>query len=426
MDTKWMIEHQSRLDQNLHSYLLDRLLKLKYIPFVLMQSLLKRMKVSVLIQWDESRSNQFTTIHNPLTQQGFPVKKYIRSIHTFSLPLSIASLQQLLSIRDIKKIYLDRKVKVCLDVATPTTQSPQIWSKGNEGNGVTIAIVDTGIAPHPDINSRLIAFHDIINQKSNPYDDNGHGTHCAGCAAGDGNQSNGKYKGPAPKASLVGVKVLGKSGEGNLSNVIAGIDWCIEHQKQYNIRVISLSLGSETKDSYKDDPVCQVVQKAWDKGIVVVAAAGNSGPHEKTIASPGITPDIITVGATDSKRTLSREDDHVASFSSRGPTPDGMIKPDIVAPGTDIISLRSKGSYLDLFMFRNRVGSDYFKLSGTSMATPIVAGITALLLSEYPNLSPNEIKNLLLNNTFPLQNESETAQGKGLVDAIKAYSNSGQ
>ncbi|SFI99943.1 S8 family peptidase [Thermoflavimicrobium dichotomicum] len=420
VDVNWINENQALLDQRLRFHLTERLTGLKYLPQTWIQKRLKILNVPVLVQWDENYVQPFTSLHNPLTKVGYPVKNYIKNIHAFSLPLSILSLQQLLTMKGIKKIYLDCKVKICLDIATPTTQAHLIWPQDNQGEGATIAIIDTGIAPHPDIQSRIIAFHDFVNQKHEPYDDNGHGTHCAGCAAGDGSMSDGKYKGTAPKALLVGVKVLGKFGEGYLSDVIAGIDWCIEHRQKYNIRVISLSLGTESADSYQDDPVCQIVQKAWQNGIVVTAAAGNNGPNEKTISSPGIDPTIITVGAVDTNRTLSREDDYVASFSSRGPTVDGYMKPDIVAPGSNIISLRSKGSYLDITMIDNQVGSHYFSLSGTSMATPMVAGIVSTLLTKNPELSPDKVKQILLNHAYALK-DSNNAQGKGLVDAFRSY-----
>jgi serine protease AprX len=200
---------------------------------------------------------------------------------------------------------------------------------------------------------------------------------------------------------------------------MAGIQWCIQHKEKYNIRVISLSLGSEANTPYKDDPLCQIVEQAWKSGIVVVAAAGNSGPNPGTIASPGIHPLIITVGATDDLETTDRRDDKVARFSSRGPTIDGISKPDIVAPGTNIVSLRSKCSFLDLSMPEKRIARYYFSLSGTSMATPIVAGVVALMASANPTISPDEIKQRLLKTADSL-NQDKNIQGAGQADAEKA------
>src|SRR5699024_9775003 len=150
---------------------------------------------------------------------------------------------------------------------------------------------------------------DFINDRQEPYDDNGHGTHCAGDAAGNGQASDGKYKAPAPEANIVGVKALDKRGSGSLSTVIAGIDWCIQNQLKYNIRILSLSLGSPALESAEDDLVVKAVEQAWDRGMTVCVAAGNSGPLPGTIGSPGISPKVITVGAVNDQNTIDRSDD---------------------------------------------------------------------------------------------------------------------
>ena len=238
---------------------------------------------------------------------------------------------------------------------------------------------------------------DFINNRTTAYDDNGHGTHCAGDAA----SASIKYMGPAPKANLVGVKVLDKLGSGSLETVMQGVDWCI----QYNINntdkkidIISMSLGAPPQE---DDPMVKIVEAAWTAGIVVCVAAGNDGPDNNTISSPGISKAVITVGALDDRDTdNTRNDDDVAGFSSRGPIdenePTKMTKPDILAPGVNIVSLRSPNSFLDKLQKSSRVENDYFTLSGTSMSTPICAGIVALIKENDPNLMPDEIKNVLM------------------------------
>ncbi|SEM72266.1 S8 family peptidase [Lihuaxuella thermophila] len=426
MISRWIQEHRGRMDPALISALMNRCGFLRHFPQALRapaeKIIHKFMQIPVLVQWEPNRVQVFTDANNPLSESGFSVDQYFSSIHTFSLPVSISRLPLLMKIPGVKKVYLDRTVYALLDTATPTTGAPRVWDQNNLGENATIAVIDTGITPHPDIASRIIAFHDFVNHKTKPYDDNGHGTHCAGCAAGDGTLSAGRYRGVAPKALLIGVKVLGRFGEGSLSNVMAGIQWCIRHKEEYNIRVISLSLGSEANIPYKDDPLCQIVEQAWKSGIVVVAAAGNSGPKPGTIGSPGIHPLIITVGATDDHETTDRSDDKVAKFSSRGPTIDGISKPDILAPGTNIVSLRSKCSFLDLSMPEKRIAKYYFSLSGTSMATPIVAGVVALMVSANPSLSPDEIKQRLLRAAVSL-GEDKNSQGAGQVDAEKAVMN---
>ena len=184
------------------------------------------------------------------------------------------------------------------------------------GDGVTIAIIDTGIYQHPDLTDRITEFVDFINNETNAYDDNGHGTHCAGDAA----SASVKYMGPAPKANLVGVKVLDKLGSGSLETVMQGVDWCIQYNRNNSgkkIDIISMSLGAPPQE---DDPMVKIVEAAWTAGIVVCVAAGNDGPDNNTISSPGISKAVITVGALDDRNTDDkRNDDDVAGFSSRGP-----------------------------------------------------------------------------------------------------------
>jgi serine protease AprX len=204
-----------------------------------------------------------------------------------------------------------------------------------------------------------------------------------------------------------------------LSRVIEGIQWCITNKEAFNIKVLNLSLGSTATESFSNDPICQAVEKAWQAGIVVCAAAGNDGPQPRTIGSPGIDPLIITVGALDDMNTVNPEDEMVASFSSRGPTIDGLIKPDVLAPGTNIISLRSPGSLLDRKNKQSRIDNWYTSLSGTSMATPVCSGVVAQLLQLYPALTPDQIKTLLMKTARTLHLD-ETVQGAGVIDASRA------
>ncbi|WP_099156639.1 S8 family peptidase [Virgibacillus ndiopensis] len=339
------------------------------------------------------------------------------SIASCSAKLSVKKIEYLLdNCSHIKKVYFDRKVTTLLDAATPAVKSDQLKQAGLTGKDVTIAVVDTGIYPHNDVASRIIAFKDFVKNKAEPYDDNGHGTHCAGDAAGDGSASGGKYQGPASEANLVGVKVLNKMGSGSLSTVIAGVDWCIQNQVKHNINVLSLSLGSEAQQPAEDDPVVRAVEEAWNRGIVVCVAAGNSGPSPSTIASPGISPKVITVGAANDNNTADRSDDVVADFSSRGPTIDGLTKPDLLTPGVNIISLRSPGSFLDKTNAGARVDTNYFSLSGTSMATPICAGVVAQLLQYQSNLSPDQVKEKLINACEDI-GQPPNVQGQGYLNA---------
>lgn len=360
-----------------------------------------------------------------VAELGATVVKELPIIDAKVVRLPLGALGPLASHHHIHRIHLDRTMHTLLDTAAPTIGSIQEWDNGLTGKGVTIAIIDTGIHPHPDLvtpNNRIVGFYDVVQGKTEPYDDNGHGTHVAGCAAGAGTSSAGKYRGPAYEASLVGVKVLNAAGQGSVSDIIDGVQWCLQHKDTYGIRILSLSLGGPASESYRNDPLCQALEKAWKAGLAVFVAAGNEGPGAGTIGTPAIHPVLITVGATDDRNSISETDDAIASFSSRGPTLDGLVKPDIVTPGVNIISLRSPGSTLDNAYPQRRVDEHYFSLSGTSMATPICSGAAALLIQAKPTVTPDEIKTALLAGAKDLFHSPNEA-GKGYADlpgALKA------
>lgn len=293
-----------------------------------------------------------------------------------------------------------------LDIAANTLGLNELWDKGITGKGTTICVIDTGMAQHPDYKDRIIGFKDFVNGKTEPYDDQGHGTHCTGITAGNGTASNGKYKGAAPEANLVGVKVLDRNGSGSFSDIIKGIQWAIENKEKFGIDVVSMSLGGPATQSASKDPVSLAAEKAVDAGLIMVVAAGNSGPGSGTIGTPANAENVITVGAMDDKGTLSRDDDTMAYFSSCGPTKyDGLVKPDIVAPGVNITSA-------------SNTGSGYVTMSGTSMATPLAAGVMALAAQVKPNVSPLELKEVAMKTADKLQNTNytENQEGKGVVD----------
>lgn len=295
------------------------------------------------------------------------------------------------------------------EVSVPATRANELWQQGITGKGVGIAVLDTGIAPHPDVRDRIVHFQDMVNNRNDgPYDDHGHGTHVASLAAGDGQASNGRITGTAPEASLVGVKVLDNRGEGRFSDIIKGIQWAVENRERFNLKVLNLSLGAQATRSHRDDPVAQALQAAWEKGLVPVVAAGNGGPFTRTINTPAHTPIAITVGASDHEETVPIDDDRVASFSARGPThPDGLVKPDVVAPGVRINGADPQGGYI--------------ARSGTSMSAPLVSGIVAQLVQSRPQSTPAEIKSALMDTGRHLSDGTgETVQGRGLVDAVAA------
>ncbi|PTX60741.1 serine protease AprX [Melghirimyces profundicolus] len=319
------------------------------------------------------------------------------------------TLRELSEREEVRRIYYDREVRAFLDVARKSSGVADVQAQeGLTGKNVTIAVIDTGVYPHDDLmkpDSRIIAFADLVNGREEPYDDQGHGTHCAGDAAGNGYRSEGLYAGPAAEANIVGVKVLDANGSGQLSTVIKGVEWCVENREKYGIRILSLSLGAPAYESYRDDPLAQAAEVAWHHGIVVCAAAGNEGPYPGTISTPGFDPVIITVGAADDRNTVDRADDVKAPYSSRGPTIDLLVKPDVYAPGTHIISLSVPGSPIEEQLPENMVNEHYISLSGTSMATPFCAGVAALLLEANPRLSPNDVKAILMHTAQEMEGD---------------------
>jgi serine protease AprX len=317
--------------------------------------------------------------------------------------------------------------------------APEAWRQlGVTGKGIGVAILDSGIAPHPDLAGRIVASVDFTSGGTGAAlvpaaDPGGHGTHVAGLVAGDGTASGGAYAGVAPGANLIDVRVIGASGWTNVSTLIAGMQWVLSHRAAYNIRVVNLSAGGPATTTYRDDPLAAAAEVLVFAGITVVVSAGNEGPHERTITSPGTDPYVITVGGIDDGGTATTVDDALAPWSSRGLTAiDGLAKPDVVAPGRKVVSLRSPGSTLDLELPDRLVaGLDplvpaYFRLSGTSMAAPVVTGVVALVLERSPTLTPAQVKDRLKGTATLLAFGSPETTGSGMVSAIAAVAASDQ
>lgn len=377
-------------------------------------------RMRVLVRMDDAGEDTAEELHAIVRRGRGRVSRHFRRFATLAVHASAAGLAEMAQHPQVRYITEDYTVHSLLDVAAPTVGAPRLWNDDLRGSGVTVAIVDTGCYPHPDLvrpKQRLVAFHDLVGRRSKPYDDNGHGTHCAGDVAGNGGKSQGKYRGPAPEAKIVAVKALNRAGSGSASAILDGIDWVVEGRDRLGIRVLSLSLGAPAQGLPADDPLVGAVEAAWRAGIVVCAAAGNEGPHPRTVGTPGLAPSIITVGADDDRNTPDPADDAIAYFSSRGPTLDGRDKPDVAAPGVRITSLRAPRSALAGPSPGSPPG--YVTLSGTSMATPITAGVVAQLLQAVPDASPDEVKEALVNTARDL-GEGREAQGAGLIDAAAA------
>jgi serine protease AprX len=307
---------------------------------------------------------------------------------------------------------------------------------GVDGTGVGIAVIDSGVfGGHDDLNDavggRVTAFVDLVNGRSAPYDDYGHGTHVAGIIAGNGTDSNGARSGVAPGASLVVIKALDAGGAGKISDVIAGMDYVLAHKVLLHIRVVNLSVSAGVYESYNTDLLTLAAKRLVDAGITVIAAAGNAGRNPSGvqqyggITAPGNAPWVLTVGASSHMGTVDRSDDTVAVFSSRGPTAfDYAAKPDLVAPGVGIESLSAPNSTFystkNAYLLPGTVDTSflpYLSLSGTSMATPVVAGTVALMLQANPSLTPNAVKAILqyTSQMYPAYNRLQ--QGVGFANA---------
>jgi subtilisin family serine protease len=320
-----------------------------------------------------------------------------------AMRVSPAGIEALSQDPTVDFIWPDLPVHTWLNQSVPHINVPQVWALGFQGEGMKIGVVDTGIDPtHPDFAGRIAAKTSFVG--GDGTDDNGHGTHVCSIAAGSGAASEGKYRGVAPAANLYVAKVLDANGSGSTSGVMAGVEWAVDQ----GVNVINLSLGSDGACDGTDALSTLCDQAVQQHSVVVCVAAGNAGPAAGTVGSPGCARWVITIGAAD-------DSDVIASFSSRGPTADGRIKPDILFPGVNIVAAQAAGTSLGPV-----VAPHYIRLSGTSMATPHATGSAALLLQAKPDLTPNQVKWVLLTSAVDL-GQPANSQGSGRADVLAAY-----
>jgi len=267
----------------------------------------------------------------------------------------------------------------------------QAWS-GATGRGVIVALMDTGIAQHPDLEGSVIARVDFVNDGTTLLDPSGHGTFVAGLIAAHGQT----FRGVAPDAKLVSLRVLDQEGNGTMHAVLAAFDWLLQNRTAMHIKVLNLSFGAPQRSSYQRELLAGVVESAWFAGITVVAAAGNYGPTKGTIAMPGADPFVITVGSFADQGTLALNDDRESLFSSRGPTRDGFAKPDVLAPGEHIVSLRVPGTVMDRDGADVSSSGSYARLSGTSASTAMATGAAADVLEAHLWYTATQVKGALI------------------------------
>jgi serine protease AprX len=347
--------------------------------------------------------------------------------------------------REVRRIYPDRAVRAAggrsknVNTFYPTlVGADRLHSEGILGTGVTVGVVDTGLWAGIQANDYLMK--NIHGQKRVlsryngithiidlvPADPYGHGTHVTSIIASSKTNAV-SYDSIAPNANLLPVTSFDLSGSGTYLDVIRGIDHILRYKNIYNIRVLNLSFSAPPRSYYWDDPLNQAVMRAWRAGIVVVVSAGNTGPAPMTIGVPGNVPYVITVGAmTDNYTPDQPADDFLASFSSTGPTVEGFVKPDVVAPGGHLLALMDSQSLLTVKHAEYHDQGAYFAMSGTSQAAAVVSGIAALLLQREPWLSPDEVKCRLMASARPAVKASGKPaysvfqQGAGRVDAYAA------
>ena len=389
----------------------------------------------VIVQAEEDALQSLKTRHG----------RGLRRLLAGALTLDVSS-QELDTLRwDSRIAHLSKDLPVVADVAivNKVTSAETVWAgtrgllglvstPGYTGEGIGVAVVDSGIADHAAVSSRVVARVNLVSSEPGVTGDPfGHGTHVAGLIGGSttaaGSVTNAYAGGTAPRVHFADVRVLGANGGGYTSDVIAGIDWTIANAGRYNLRVINLSLGHPVAEPSATDPLCRAVARAVSSGLVVVVSAGNQGrtaqgaPVLGGITSPGNSPFAITVGALDMNDTLDRGDDRVSPYSSRGPTKyDFAVKPDVVAPGANMVSAENPQSWLSTrFPSWHVAGTGrnaYFRLSGTSMSTAVVSGGVALLLDSDPGLNPAQIKIALQTGARFMRHEGLIAAGAGSVD----------
>ena len=337
----------------------------------------------------------------------------------------------------VARISFDRQVAGVADRTGATVGARQVRQElGLDGTGVGIAVIDSGVTSwHDDLAGtsaqRVVHFVDLVNGRSVPYDDYGHGTHVAGIVAGNGYDSGGARTGMAPGAHLVALKALDGSGRGRISDVIGALGYVVAHKDAWNVRIVNLSIAAGVFESFTTDPLTLAAKRAVDAGLVVVAAAGNFGrdPEGRTqyggVTAPANAPWVITVGASSHSGTEDRSDDAMAAFSSRGPTYlDHAAKPDLVAPGVGSESLSDPESRFYTTKANALLPGTvetaylpYLSLSGTSMAAPVVSGTVALMLQANPALRPNEVKAILQYTARSFRRYDRLTQGAGVLNA---------
>jgi len=370
-------------------------------------------KISVLVDFDHMPTELDEQLL--IDEVGFDPSWRFHHIPIIAGTIETELLDDLLNVQGVVFLTLNGEMRITLDNAIGIHHVDTVWDYGYAGEGISVAIIDTGLDPnHVGINDfdddpstfdpKIVAFYDALDESSDdgsgettPYDDHGHGSHCAGITAGTGAVDEGPlsdgstpWRGVAPNATLVGVKVLDGGGSGSFAEVMKGMEWTIDNQIKYNIRSASMSLGGVwliELTQEQEERITTLANEMVAAGISLMIAAGNSAAYG-TIGTPGAAKDVITVGATEDSKDL-------AIYSSKGPTHEGQIKPNVAAIGTAVMSVEAEGTGENPSYDSNGSPNGYTSMSGTSMATPMVAGMAVLLHQANPDLQPLMIRTIL-------------------------------
>lgn len=391
--------------------------------------------VNVIIQFMADSS----ALESDIVRLGGKITARLSIIRALAVEMPAGAVLQLASNSGTRWISLDAAMKSsacqqCVDTSKlanayiSAIRANKVWNSApyEQGQGIGIAVIDSGVNPNGDLYTNMgvnrqladVRFNSDYNQSS--FDGYGHGTHVASIAGGDGSESAGKYIGVAPMANIINVKVSNDDGSAAMKDVVQGLQWVLENKNTYNIRVVNISLNSAVAESYNTSPLDAAVEILWFNGVVVVVSAGNRG--NGAIYPPANDPFVITVGAVDDKGSAVLTDDVVASFSAYGKSENNAVKPDLVAPGVNIIArMVNLNMGLAASHPANKVDNQYFRMSGTSMAAPMVAGAVAMLLQDEPGLTPDQVKYRLMNTA----NKSwagykATQAGAGYLDVFAA------
>jgi serine protease AprX len=393
--------------------------------------------VSVIVQ----KLAGSTGLDSEVARLGGEVTQDLAIINAFAAEMTASAALELATSSNVRWVSLDSPMvgtncPNCVSSANldnnyvEVVRADEVWNASPplQGQGIGVAVLDSGVNWQTDLytimgQNRVVAavnFHTGYNQT--PWDGYGHGSHVAGVIGGNGRSSDGKYIGIAPLSNIINVKVCDdlENGMCTAQSVVSGLQWVLNNKDAYNIRVVNISLNASIPESYHTSPIDAAVEILWFNGIVVVVSAGNHGVSN--LYAPANDPFAIVVGAVDTKNSIDISDDHVAGFSSYGLTGDGFAKPDLVAPGKNIVSLMgNQGMGLPADHPDNIVDGSYFMMSGTSVAAPVVSGAVALLLQDEPNLTPDQVKYRLMataNSDWPFNDP--TKAGAGILDVYAA------